>query len=35
MACGTTGYVVSTVAFATFCFLRFGDDPMRAVGEAG
>jgi ADP-ribosylglycohydrolase len=33
-ACGTTGYVVSTVAFATYCFLRHGDDPMRALGEA-
>jgi ADP-ribosylglycohydrolase len=33
-ACGTTGYVVSTVAFATFCFLRHGDDPMRALSGA-
>lgn len=27
-ACGTTGYVVSMVAFATFCLLRHGDDPL-------
>ena len=33
-ACGTTGYVVATVSFATFCFLRHGDDPMWALGEA-
>ena len=33
-ACGTTGYVVPTVAFATFCFLRHGDDPMWALSEA-
>lgn len=33
-ACGTTGFVVSTTAFATFCFLRHGDDPMTALREA-
>jgi ADP-ribosyl-[dinitrogen reductase] hydrolase len=33
-ACGTKGYVVSTVTFATFCFLRHGDDSMRALSEA-
>jgi ADP-ribosyl-[dinitrogen reductase] hydrolase len=32
--CGTTGYVVSSVAFATFCFLRHGDDPLPALSEA-
>jgi ADP-ribosyl-[dinitrogen reductase] hydrolase len=33
-ACGTTGSVVSTVAFATFCFLRHGEDPLRSLAEA-
>jgi hypothetical protein len=33
-ACGTTGFVVHTVPFATFCLLRYGDDPMRALTEA-
>lgn len=32
--CGTTGFVVHTVSFATFCFLRHADDPMRALIEA-
>lgn len=32
--CGTSGYVVHTVAFATFCFLRQGDDPLHALSEA-
>ena len=32
--CGTSGFVVHTVPFATFCFLRHGDDPMRALAEA-
>jgi ADP-ribosyl-[dinitrogen reductase] hydrolase len=32
--CGTTGFVVHTVPFATYCFLRYGDDPMRALTEA-
>ena len=31
--CGTTGYVVSSVAFATFGFLRHADDPMLALTE--
>ncbi|MGO9471397.1 MAG: ADP-ribosylglycohydrolase family protein [Isosphaeraceae bacterium] len=31
---GTTGFVVHTVAFATFCLLRFGDEPMLALTEA-
>lgn len=34
IVCGTSGYVVHTVAFATFCFLRFGDDPRIALMEA-
>jgi ADP-ribosyl-[dinitrogen reductase] hydrolase len=33
-ACGTSGYVVHAVSFATFCFLRYGDDPMSALTEA-
>jgi ADP-ribosyl-[dinitrogen reductase] hydrolase len=33
-ACGTTGYVLHTVPFAVFCFLRFANDPMRALSEA-
>jgi ADP-ribosylglycohydrolase len=33
-SCGTSGYVVHTVAFATFVFLRHGDDPMLALTEA-
>ncbi len=33
-ACGTTGYVVHTLAFATFCFLRFGDEPLNALRRA-
>jgi len=32
--CGTSGFVVHTLAFATFCLLRFGDDPTRALGES-
>lgn len=32
-ACGTTGDVVSSVAFATFGFLRHADDPKLALGE--
>ena len=32
--CGTSGFVVHTVPFATYCFLRYGDDPMRALTEA-
>jgi ADP-ribosylglycohydrolase len=32
--CGTSGYVVSTVAFATFCFLKYGDDPIEALSQA-
>jgi len=31
--CGTSGYVVHAVSFATFCFLRY-DDPLRALAEA-
>jgi ADP-ribosylglycohydrolase len=27
----TTGYVVHTLGFATFCFLRAGDDPLAAI----
>jgi ADP-ribosyl-[dinitrogen reductase] hydrolase len=33
-ACGTSGYVVHAVSFATFCFLRYGDDPLRSLTEA-
>jgi ADP-ribosylglycohydrolase len=32
--CGTSGFVVHTLAFATYCFLRFGHDPMLALTEA-
>jgi ADP-ribosyl-[dinitrogen reductase] hydrolase len=32
--CGTTGFVVHTVPFATFCLFRYGGDPMRALSEA-
>jgi ADP-ribosyl-[dinitrogen reductase] hydrolase len=32
--CGTTGFVLHTVPFATFCLLRHGGDPMRALSEA-
>jgi ADP-ribosylglycohydrolase len=32
-ACGTTGYVVSAISFATFSFLRLGDDPLVCLGE--
>jgi ADP-ribosylglycohydrolase len=31
---GTTGFVVHSVAFATFCFLRFGGEPILALTEA-
>jgi len=33
-ALGTSGFVVHTAAFATFVFLRAGDEPMRAILEA-
>jgi len=33
-SCGNTGFVVHTVPFALFCFLRFGDDPLQALTEA-
>ena len=33
-ACGTSGFVVHTLAFASFCFLRYGHDPMLALTEA-
>jgi ADP-ribosylglycohydrolase len=32
--CGTSGYVVETLAFATYCFLRFGEEPRLALIEA-
>ncbi len=32
--CRTSGFVVHTLAFATFCLLRFGDDPLFALTEA-
>ncbi len=34
LVCGTTGFVVHTLAFATFGFLRFGENPMLALTEA-
>jgi len=33
-ALGTTGFVVHSVAFATYCFLRHGDDPLSAITKA-
>lgn len=30
----TTGYVLHTVPFAAFCFLRYGDHPLPALQEA-
>lgn len=30
---GNTGFVVSSVPLATFCFLRYADDPARALSE--
>ena len=32
--CGTSGYVVHAVSFATFCFLRYSDDPILALSES-
>jgi ADP-ribosylglycohydrolase len=32
--CGTSGFVVHTLAFATFCFLRYGREPLPALTEA-
>jgi ADP-ribosyl-[dinitrogen reductase] hydrolase len=32
--CGTSGFVVHTLAFATFCFLRYGDDPLLSLTES-
>ncbi|MDB5349948.1 MAG: ADP-ribosylglycohydrolase [Planctomycetota bacterium] len=34
MACGTSGYVVHAGSFASFCFLRYGNEPLRALTEA-
>lgn len=31
--CGTSGYVVHSVAFATYGLLRYGSDPLRALTE--
>lgn len=31
---GTTGFVLHTVPFAAFCFLRFGGEPLAALQEA-
>lgn len=31
---GTSGYVIHTVPFALFCFLRFGETPLVALQEA-
>lgn len=33
-SCGTSGFVVHTLAFATFCLLRHGHDPCMALTEA-
>ncbi len=33
-ACGTSGFVVQTVAFDTFVFLRHGGDPLAALMES-
>jgi len=33
-ACGTSGFVVPTLAFATFCLLRHGEEPMFALTES-
>jgi ADP-ribosyl-[dinitrogen reductase] hydrolase len=30
----TTGFIVSTVSFATYCFLRYGDEPLHTLAEA-
>ncbi len=32
-ACGTSGFVVHTLSFATFAFLSHADAPMKALGE--
>lgn len=32
-ACGTSGYAVHAVSFATFSFLRYGGEPLRALTE--
>ena len=32
--CGNSGFVVHTVPFATFCFLRYGHDVMLCLTEA-
>lgn len=34
LVCGTSGFVVHTLGFATFCFLRFGHDPMQTLTES-
>lgn len=31
---GTSGFVVHTVPFALFCYLRFGDRPLAAIAES-
>jgi ADP-ribosylglycohydrolase len=33
-ACGTSGFVVHSLAFATYCFLRHGDEPLSALTAA-
>ena len=32
--CGTSGFVVETLAFATYCFLSAADDPLAALAAA-
>lgn len=31
--CGTSGFILHTAPLATFAFIRFGDDPTRALSE--
>ena len=33
-SCGTSGFIVNTVAFSTFVLLRFGSDPLVSLTEA-
>ena len=29
----TSGFILHTIPFAVFCFLRYGNEPLRALGE--
>ncbi|MFK7824095.1 MAG: ADP-ribosylglycohydrolase family protein [Oligoflexales bacterium] len=31
---GTSGYVISTVSFAVYCFLKYGKNPLNAIHNA-